>query len=57
MLNYYIEGNKILDYDFVKFIMKENYGIDILDDYEIIILDENVKLLTMQKESICFSDR
>ena len=37
MLNYYIEGNKILDYDFVKFIMKENYGIDILDDYEIII--------------------
>ncbi len=49
MLNYYIEGNKILDYDFVKFIMKENYGIDILDDYEIIILDENVKMLTIKK--------
>ncbi len=49
MLNYYIEGNKILDYDFVKFIMKENYGIDILDDYKIIILDENVKMLTIKK--------
>ena len=49
ILNYYVEGNVILDYDFVKFIMKENYGIDILDDYEIIILDENVKMLTIKK--------
>ena len=49
MLSYYVEGNKILDYDFVRFIMKENYGIDVLDDYEIIILDENVKMLTIKK--------
>ena len=49
ILSYYVEGNKILDYDFVRFIMKENYGIDVLDDYEIIILDENVKMLTIKK--------
>ena len=47
---YYLEGNKILDYNFVRFLMKENYGLDVKEEYKIIILDENVKMLTLEKD-------
>ena len=36
--------------------MKENYGMDVLDDYEIIILDENVKMLTIKNEYVLVID-
>ena len=48
---YFVVGNNILKQDFVKWLMKTNYNIEIndTDDYEINIIDNNVNQIFITK--------
>ena len=43
-----VEGNEILGKKFLKWFMKENYNIEITDDYIIQIIDDNVNMFDIK---------
>ena len=44
---YYVKDNKLLDKEFLRWYMKHYYQTDISEEYKIHILDENIKMFSL----------
>ena len=49
--NYYIVGNILLDKHFIKWYLLKYLSVDISDTYTCIIMDDNIKLITLNKDN------
>jgi len=48
---YYITNNVVMDEVFMKYFMKQWYDVELNGDYELKIIDNNINLVTLEKES------
>ncbi len=48
---YYLVGNKILDYKFINWYFNYHYNIDDITDYKITIIDSDIKVYTLLKNN------
>ena len=48
---YYITNNVVMDEIFMKYFMKQWYDVELDEDYELKIIDKNINLVTLEKDS------
>ena len=55
--NYYVTNNIIMDEMFMKYFMKYWYDVEIDSDYQLKIIDKNISLVTLEKDSKILLDK
>jgi len=52
LMGFYINGNKILDREFLEWYMEQFYNIGGIDEYELRIFDKDVNMLTVNSKQV-----
>jgi len=52
LMGFYINGNQILDREFLEWYMEQFYNVGDIDDYELRIFDKDVNMLTVNSKQI-----
>jgi len=52
LMGFYINGNKILDREFLEWYMEQFYNIGCIDEYELRIFDKDVNMLTVNSKQV-----
>ena len=51
-MGFYINGNQILDKEFLEWYMEQFYNVGDVDDYELRIFDKDVNMLTINSNQV-----
>ena len=52
LMGFYINGNKILDREFLEWYMEQFYNVGNIDEYELRIFDKDVNMLTVNSKQV-----